>query len=217
MAVLHRPGGLTDADRQFAMRLSKRFEGAGQAREIVGVLGPDVGAGNRPASGERATARSRWCGHALVVVRRAGDARRSRLDGTSGESRDWPSRGLQIRWTGDAVIGRDYMANVQTSLDRAAVATVVLLLIVLLAVYRSFWLALVPLVTIGISLVISRGVLGLDDPGRMGALVAGRAVPDRDPVRYRDGFLSVLVLAVRRALQSEQSGRFDASDAGPFV
>ncbi len=67
--------------------------------------------------------------------------------------------GLDVRWTGDAVIGRDYMANVQTSLDRAAVATVVLLMIVLLAVYRSFWLALVPLATIGVSLVISRGVL----------------------------------------------------------
>ena len=35
----------------------------------------------------------------------------------------------------------------------------VLLLIVLLAVYRSFWLALVPLATIGVSLVISRGAL----------------------------------------------------------
>ena len=67
--------------------------------------------------------------------------------------------GLEIRWTGDAVIGRDYMANVKTSLDRAAVATVVLLLIVLLAVYRSFWLALVPLATIGVSLVIARGLL----------------------------------------------------------
>ena len=57
------------------------------------------------------------------------------------------------------MIGRDYMANVQTSLDRAAVATVVLLLVVLLVVYRSVWLALVPLATIGISLVISRSVL----------------------------------------------------------
>ena len=57
------------------------------------------------------------------------------------------------------MIGRDYMANVQTSLDRAAIATVVLLLIVLLAVYRSFWLALVPLATIGVSLLISRGAL----------------------------------------------------------
>ena len=51
------------------------------------------------------------------------------------------------------------MASVQTSLDRAAVATVALLLCVLLAVYRSFWLALVPLVTIGASLVIARGML----------------------------------------------------------
>ena len=98
---------------------------------------------------------------ALVVVRRAGHAGRGRLDGAPGDRPpSWPlPAGLELRWTGDAVIGRDYMANVQTSLDRAAVATVVLLLIVLLVVYRSFWLALVPLATIGVSLVISRGLL----------------------------------------------------------
>ncbi len=65
--------------------------------------------------------------------------------------------GLEVRWTGDAVIGRDYMANVKTSLDRAAVVTVFLLMIVLWFVYRSFWLALVPLATIGISVVIAAG------------------------------------------------------------
>ena len=68
-------------------------------------------------------------------------------------------QGLEVRWAGDALIGREYMSNVQTSLDRAAVATVLLLLGVLFAVYRSVWLALVPLATIGISLVISRSVL----------------------------------------------------------
>ena len=26
--------------------------------------------------------------------------------------------GVELKWTGDAVIGRDYMADVQTSLDR---------------------------------------------------------------------------------------------------
>ena len=67
--------------------------------------------------------------------------------------------GLDVRWTGDAVIGRDYMRNVQVSLDRAALATVVLLLGVLLMVYRSFLLALVPLATIGMCVIISRGVL----------------------------------------------------------
>ncbi|AMV36138.1 Putative membrane protein YdgH [Planctomyces sp. SH-PL62] len=67
--------------------------------------------------------------------------------------------GLQVLWTGDAVIGRDFMHLVQVSLDRAAVVTVILLLIVLVSVYRSFWLALVPLATIGASLIVARGVL----------------------------------------------------------
>ncbi len=40
VAVLHRPGGLTAADRQYAVRLSKRFEGAGRPSEVVRVLGP---------------------------------------------------------------------------------------------------------------------------------------------------------------------------------
>ncbi len=70
-----------------------------------------------------------------------------------------PPHGLDARWTGDAMIGRDYMANIRTTLDRAAVATVILLLGVLLVVYRSPWLAFVPLATIGISLVISRSIL----------------------------------------------------------
>ena len=73
-------------------------------------------------------------------------------------SLDLPA-GLEVRWAGDALIGRDYMSNVQSSLDRAAVATVLLLLGVLFAVYRSLWLAVVPLATIGISLAIARSVL----------------------------------------------------------
>ena len=67
--------------------------------------------------------------------------------------------GLTVLWTGDAVLGRDYMDDVQKSLDRAAVATVALLLVVLLIVYRSLLIALVPLATIGVSLVVARGML----------------------------------------------------------
>src|SRR5205823_230077 len=57
-----------------------------------------------------------------------------------------PPAGLEINWSGDAVLGLDYMRDIQTSLDRAALATVFLLLVVLLVVYRSIWLSLVPLV-----------------------------------------------------------------------
>ena len=68
--------------------------------------------------------------------------------------------GLDLRWTGDAVIGRDYMRNVQTSLDRAALATVVPP-----AGGLAVRLPVVPpgprrpLTTIGMCVIISRGVL----------------------------------------------------------
>jgi putative drug exporter of the RND superfamily len=52
------------------------------------------------------------------------------------------------------------MAYTQQSLDRAALATVGLLLLVLMVVYRSLWLAAVPLLTIGVAVLISRGLLG---------------------------------------------------------
>jgi RND superfamily putative drug exporter len=160
VAVLHRPAGLTDADREFAIRLSRRFAECTRAGVVVRVLGP----ASIPEIAGRMVSRDGTI--SLVAVSLA----TSFVAPVTQEVVAWLDReacspalavpaGLELRWTGDAVIGRDYMANVQTSLDRAAVATVVLLLIVLLAVYRSVWLALVPLVTIGVSLVISRGLL----------------------------------------------------------
>jgi len=161
VAVLNRPGGLTEADRLLALRLSERFEAAGRPSEVVRVLGP----ASEPEIARRLVSSD---GTVLLV---AVALSTSFVAPASQDAVAWMERqassadlavptGLDVRWTGDAVIGRDYMANVQTSLDRAAVATVALLMIVLLAVYRSFWLALVPLTTIGVSLIISRGILG---------------------------------------------------------
>ncbi len=160
VAALHRPGGLREEDRQFARRLAKRFEAADRPREIARVLGPtsDPEVARRLASPD---------GTVLLI---AVPLSTPFVAPASQETSEWlrvkaadpdlaaPS-GLEIHWTGDAVIGGDYMAKVQTSLDRAAVATVILLMIVLILVYRSFWLALVPLATIGVSLIIARGLL----------------------------------------------------------
>jgi putative drug exporter of the RND superfamily len=160
VAVLHRPDGLSPADRQYALELSQRFQGAGRPAQITGVLGP----------ASQSEIAQRLVSHDQTVALVAVTLSSSFVAPVSHDVVAWMERqakgpdlaapaGLELRWTGDAVIGRDYMANVQASLDRAAVATVVLLLVVLLAVYRSFWLALVPLATIGASLVISRGIL----------------------------------------------------------
>ena len=160
VAILHRPSGLTDADRQYARRLSERFMADGHPKEVVRVLGP----GSGPEIAQRLVSPDGTVSLVAVSLSTAFVAP------VTQDAVAWMERqaavgeppvpaGLEVRWTGDAVIGRDYMANVQTSLDRAAVATVLLLMMVLLAVYRSLWLALVPLATIGVSLIISRGIL----------------------------------------------------------
>ncbi len=160
VAVLHRPGGLSDADKQFAARLSGRFEAADRPKDVLRVVGP----ASIPEIAERLISSDGTV--SLVAVSLAS----SFVAPATHEAVAWIERqargddlaipsGLEIRWTGDAVIGREYMANVKTSLDRVAIATVFLLMIVLWLVYRSFWLALVPLVTIGISLIIARGLL----------------------------------------------------------
>ncbi len=160
VALLHRPDGLTAADREFAMRLSKRFEGSDRPSQVVRVLGPTSipEIAQRMVSHDGTTALVAASLSTSFVAPVTQDVV-AWMDRQASSPELGPPGGLELRWTGDAVIGRDYMANVQTSLDRAAIATVVLLLIVLLAVYRSFWLALVPLATIGVSLLISRGAL----------------------------------------------------------
>jgi RND superfamily putative drug exporter len=160
VVALHRRDGLTAVDLAYARRLAARFERADRPRDVLRVLGPlsQPEIADRMVSSDRTTQ--------LIALPLA----KTFVAPASHEAVAWlqaeatrpglrAPAGLDLCWTGDAVIGRDYMANVQTSLDRAAVATVILLLIVLLAVYRSFWLALVPLLTIGISLVITRGLL----------------------------------------------------------
>ncbi len=160
VVALHRPEGLTVGDRAFAVLLAEKFEAPDRPTAILRVLGPksDPRVAARLISADGTTQ--------LVAVPLA----KSFVDPLAAEAVAWlqtlstsggpaPRPGLQLLWSGDAVIGRDYMANVQTSLDRAAMVTVCLLLVVLLLVYRSFWLAMIPLVTIGVSLLMARGVL----------------------------------------------------------
>lgn len=158
VAGLHRPGGLTTADGAYARRLAVRLGAEDRPGPVLRVLGPD----SPPEFARRLVSRD---GTLQVVVVPLATSFVSPL---SRGAIDWlqartlelpPPPGLEVVWTGDAVIGRDTMRNVRVTLDRAATVTVVLLLGILLAVYRSFWLSLVPMLTIGASLVLARGVL----------------------------------------------------------
>jgi RND superfamily putative drug exporter len=63
--------------------------------------------------------------------------------------------------TGPAGFGRDLIAAGADSLESTTLATIVLVIVILLAVYRAPLLALVPLVTIGVSVFVALKLLAL--------------------------------------------------------
>jgi putative drug exporter of the RND superfamily len=161
VVALHRPSGLTLEDQAYAGRLARRFEQApNRPADILRVLGPDS---KKPVAdrliSKDGTLELIDIPLAMSFVAPSAEVAVDWLQDQARQPGLSEPAGLDVQWTGDAVVGRDFMRNVQTTLDRAALATVVLLLGVLLFVYRSIWLALVPLVTIGMCVIISRGLL----------------------------------------------------------
>ncbi len=67
---------------------------------------------------------------------------------------------LSIFVTGPAAIGNDMMEAVLESADRTTIATLILVVLVLLFVYRSPVASLAPLLTITAAFLVSRGLLG---------------------------------------------------------
>ncbi len=70
------------------------------------------------------------------------------------------SDSLEVYVSGEAGIMSDLMTAITESIDLTTIVTVVLVMVLLLFIYRSPVAILVPLFTIGIAYLISRGVLG---------------------------------------------------------
>ncbi|RUL89041.1 MMPL family transporter [Tautonia sociabilis] len=158
--ALHDPGGIDEKDRAFARRLADRIRSEDRPAAISTVIAPDGDpeVASRLLSGD-GTLLLMFVPIKEAFVSPASQEAVAWLEAEAVRLAPEKPEGLHLSWSGSAVIGRDYMRNVQRTLDRAALATVFLLLGVLLAVYRSLFLAMVPLVTIGVSLLIARGLL----------------------------------------------------------
>jgi transport protein len=72
-----------------------------------------------------------------------------------------PPSGLEVHTAGSASIAHDTLETVKRSLDRTTWATVLLVIVILLIIYRSPVASLVPLATISAAYLVSRGLLGL--------------------------------------------------------
>ena len=63
--------------------------------------------------------------------------------------------GLQVNMTGSAAVGRDMNRSATSSVSKTTWATISLVVVILLIVYQSPLLALIPLLTIALSVLIS--------------------------------------------------------------
>lgn len=70
-------------------------------------------------------------------------------------------QGLAVHVTGNAGVAADQSNSIRESIDRTTVITLVLVILILLWVYRSPVTPVVPLITIGIALLVSQGVIAL--------------------------------------------------------
>ena len=85
------------------------------------------------------------------------DASRGRRGSSNGSRRNGPRRpaGLELAVTGSAVVGHDTNTAANESIRNTTNSTIALVVLILLVVYRSPLLAMVPLVTIALSVFVS--------------------------------------------------------------
>jgi RND superfamily putative drug exporter len=160
LIVFSRPGGLTDADRTSIEGLRQWFVGPGHVQAVSGYVTAEasgqLASMLRSADGVVELAEVDFDTPSFVpVTNEAVDTIRAHLT-ASGVL----PGGLSAQVTGQAGIGRDYSQAILDGTDRTTLVTIVLVVLVLLLIYRAPLAALVPLVTIGVAFLVSRGLLG---------------------------------------------------------
>ncbi len=151
---------LTVEDRELAFRSAVRFE------ELVEPTLVDVWTEKTPVVGSLLQSKS---GHAARIVIRltnefmATDNIRllKATEAIVDSARHEASPGLEIGITGSAAIGGDMLTAAAESVANTHRMTILLVTAVLVLIYRSPWLVLVPLLTIGVSASASLNLLAI--------------------------------------------------------
>ena len=151
---------LSVLDRQFALDLGRQIEQLPKLG-IVDVWTektPVVGSQLRSADGRAVRVVIRLTNEFMATdnIRVLGEIKQL-VDSPQQEA---PS-GLRIGITGSAAIGGDMLTAAAESVANTHYTTILLVTIALLAIYRSLWLALVPLLAIGTAVATSFDLLAL--------------------------------------------------------
>ncbi len=160
--TMDRPGGLTDADREWRDAFAA-WAGSEQAPEELRVAVTDTEtADSRPELADlfRADDGTFELFVVNLNVADAGDDAKVVVEDLRTHVQESAPAGLEVHVTGAAAISSDYLEAVQVGTDSTTTVTIILVILVLLAIYRAPLAALIPLATIGAAFVVSKGVLG---------------------------------------------------------
>jgi RND superfamily putative drug exporter len=155
--VVERPSGpLTPRDLAYVDEVARRFLDLKRAEPALGIK--QVVTHRTPVIGPRLRGRSQTGGEAVLTMlplRATYVAKQARLtvDRLQAVLAEMPAppEGLNTALTGSAVVGHDMNAASIASVHNTTTATIALVVVILLVVYRSPLLALIPLVTIAMS------------------------------------------------------------------
>ena len=160
--TMDRPGGLTDGGPGLAGRVHRLGRERLGARRLRSAATDTATADSRPGAGGAVPGARRHVRAVRRQPQRRGCGRRGQ--GRRGAPPRAPHRdrpaGLETHVTGAAAISSDYLEAVQVGTDSTTTVTIILVILVLLAIYRAPLAALIPLATIGVAFVVSKGVLG---------------------------------------------------------
>ena len=164
LVVARADGKLTDEDEAIARRLADQFTPKpGEKTLISSVLTPDdkfVGGKLRSPDGQAV----------LVVLELKNEFMAvdnmkfiKEVYRTAREVREGPGfpAGLELGVTGSAPVGSDMLWSQKESIDNTEVTTILLVTVILLIVYRSPGLVLVPLLSIAVSFLASLNLIAL--------------------------------------------------------
>lgn len=167
--VIARPGHpLEEADLDWADKLYKLCKAETQDLPVLEIWNRDT-----EVVGEKLTSKptKQQPGQATVIVLQVANEFAAvdnirllkRIESLVAQAKhDWPMPpGLQAGITGSAALGGDFLISSEESIQNTEMTTVVLVICILLVVYRAPVLVCLPLLTIGLSLVVSTDILAL--------------------------------------------------------
>ncbi|AMU57862.1 RND family transporter [Mycobacteroides abscessus] len=158
MVVLESQNPLGDtAHRYYSDLMSRLSADKEHVQYVMDLWGhPTTAAANQSADGKAAYVLLRLAGSSGAALgNQSIDAIRSIVDGFP------PPQGLKTFVTGAAPLATDSLRTADASLNRMMLATIVMISVILLFVYRSVATALMVLATVIIELMASRGIAAL--------------------------------------------------------